>query len=127
MNLETTFTYNGATVTVRRETIRSRLYRTIVYGKIPHLADISSDEFLLIQTFTRVITQATVDGDLGFVLAKPTDGSDVIMASYEAFMDADPALYDKLETAFGEVNAPPADADLLPVEELPEKKESSTP
>lgn len=114
MKLETTFTYTGAVVTVRRETIRSRLYSQMIYGKFPNIRDMSLEDFLLVQTFAKVMTQVSISGDIGFTLAKPTDTIEVILASFEAFMDAAPDLLESLDAAFAEVNAAVNDPDLTP-------------
>jgi hypothetical protein len=122
MKLETTFKHNGATVTVRRATVRARLYRNIIYSKFAHMADMTDEEFFPLSVFARVITQVSIEGDAGFALAQPTDKAEDVQASYKAFMDADAALWDRLESALEQVDAPVADADLTP--EAGEKKES---
>lgn len=119
--LEKIISYNGATITIRRATVRARLRTTLVYNKIG-LPEAMGEDWLFMQAFARFITQATVEGDLGFRVPSLADDDETFLAGYEAFLNADVEFYDLVNAALLEVNRSPGDPDLEPGAESSKKK-----
>ena len=121
--LKKTFEFNGAKITVRRGKVRDRLMVNATIGKLgldtEDLGDYTAKRF-----FARLIAQAqVVEGDLGFVFPTLADSEEALAASFEDFMELDGGLYDELEQALYEVDRPLNDPDLLPEDQVPEKKD----
>jgi hypothetical protein len=114
--------WNGAVIHLRRGTVRDRLMLNSVVGKLgidtEDIGDFAAKRF-----FARLITQAQVDGDLGFALPAIADSEEDLRAAYEEFLNLDGGLYDSLEQGLYEVDRPLNDPDLQPAEVVPEKKE----
>lgn len=110
-----TFSYNGAQITIRRADVRARLRAQLVYGTIiaanPNLSD---EEWAEVEFFGRFLAQVSVEGELGFPLARVSDDADALMASKEALMASDDALYYDLVRAMRNVARNPGDPDLAP-------------
>ncbi len=116
--------WNGATITLRRGTVRDRLMVNSVVGKLGIDLDYIED-FAGKRLFARFIVQAQADGDFGFAIPAITDNEETLLASFEKFLDLDGELYDELETALYEVDKSLNDPDLLPAEIVPEKKDEA--
>jgi len=114
--------WNGATFTLRRGTVRDRLMVNSVVGKLGIDLDYTED-FAGKRLFARLIVQGQADGDWGFTLPAITDNEEILLASFEKFLDLDGGLYDELETALYEVDKSLNDPDLLPAEIVPEKND----
>ena len=121
--LTETFTFNGATFTVRRADVRTRIKKTIVYGRLGATQGMAEDEWAFIYAYTGFITQTTVDGDPGFKVPTVSASEGEHQAALEAFLSADEELYDLLNDALNKVDRAPNDADLTP--DTPEKKEKN--
>ncbi len=122
--LKTTVEWNGAKIVLRRAKIRDRLLVNSIVNKLgidtEDIGDFAAKRF-----FARLVTQAQIDGDLGFVLPAIADSEEVMRASYDAFLDLDGGLYDELEQGLYEVDRPLNDPDLLPAEVVPEKNDEA--
>lgn len=118
--LSKTFQYNGATVTVKRATVRSNLREHFVFRAFNIDPDTNEMELLELQTFANFMTLAEVKGSLGFDLPQLPASPDEIKAAFEQFMNMDAAFYDQFIAVAREVNAPAAAEDVTP--EALEKK-----
>jgi hypothetical protein len=87
-------TYNGATITFQRGTVRSRLKGIHLYSKLGVTTDTDDGLVLEYSYFVRLLTQCKVEGDLGFKLPTSSDNEAALQAGYEAFMESDEALFD---------------------------------
>lgn len=87
-------TYNGATITFKRGTVRSRLRGMTLYGKLGVSQDTPNDVMLGYSYFVRLLTQCEIAGHLGFDLPDTSADDAELMQAYQAFMDADEALFD---------------------------------
>ena len=116
----------GVTVTLRRGKIRDRLLMNSIIGKLGFDGGEDTGDFAGKRLFARLVTQAQIDGDLGYTLPAVTDSEDELRASFEKFLDLDALLYDDLEQALFEVDRPLNDPDLLPAEIVPEKKDETS-
>lgn len=87
-------TYNGATISFKRGTVKSRLRGMTLYGKLGVSSDTPNDVMLGYSYFVRLLTQCEIEGTLGFDLPDTNAGEAVLQAAYQAFMDADEALFD---------------------------------
>ena len=114
--LTKTVEWDGAVITLRRAKIRDRLLVNSIVGKL----GIDIEDFAAKRLFARLITQAQIDGDLGYTLPALADSEEDLRASYENFLDLDGSLYDDLEQGLFEVDKPLNDPDLLPAEAVPE-------
>ena len=112
--MEKVIQYNGATVTVRRGTVRTRLLQSLLYSKLGISADTTDEEFLFISYYARFLTQTTIKGKLGFDIPGATDDPEQLRAGLEAFLDADVGLYDEVIAALNEVDAMLNDPELSP-------------
>lgn len=112
--LTNNFSYNGASVTVKRETMRARLQKNIVYRKLGITPDISDEEWEYMDAFAHLLTQCDIVGDVGFPVAQVADTAEDMRTSYEAFLDSEGSLYTPLIKAINEVDAPLGDPDLTP-------------
>ena len=110
-------TYNGATLTVRRGTVRDRIQSNMVLNALGFDAD-DNIEFIAKRFYARVVTQTeVVEGELSFPLPPAGASADDHIKAYEHLMQGDAALYDLLEIALYEVDLPPGDPALAPQSE----------
>lgn len=114
--LSKTVTYRNATITAHRATVRSRLFADIIYTKLAAL-DWQTESFYFLSTFARFVTQCTVEGDMGFPLAVPTDDSDVMAECYWNFMKAGDDLYEAVVPTLNELDSDLNRPELSPVDE----------
>ena len=117
--------WNGAVITLRRGTVRDRLMLNSVIRKLGGIDTEDMDDFAAKRFFARLITQAQVEGDLGFALPAVAASDEDLHAAYEQFLDLDGGLYDSLEQGLYEIDRPLNDPDLQPPEVVPEKKDNS--
>ena len=111
--------YGGVKVTLQRAKIRERLMINSIIGKLGIVAEDTGD-FSGKRLFARLITQAQINGDLGFALPASADSAEDIRKAFELFLDLDGDVYDALEQALYEIDRPLNDPDLLPAEAVPE-------
>ncbi len=116
------FVYNGATVTIRRANVRSRLLETIVYRNFDIAEGMPLDEWLPIQSFVEFLTRSEIEGDLGFKIPAVTAPTEEIMASFDEFLSQDETFYDLYIDAKNKVQAVIGDPVTAPPE--PGKKKS---
>jgi hypothetical protein len=85
-------------------------------------------EFNRVQTFAYVITQGRVEGksELNNLFISPGSSAEDLTTAFERFLDIPPHLMVQIVNALNTVNQPIGDPDLLPEDQLPEKK-SATP
>lgn len=112
--MEKIIQYNGATVTVRRGTVRSRLLATLLYGKLGINEDTTDEEWLYLNYYVRFLTQTSVKGKLGIDIPGTMAEPDVLKAGMEQFLDADVEFYDEVIAALNEVDGPVNDVELSP-------------
>lgn len=121
--LTETFTFNGATFTVRRADVRTRIQKSIVYGRLGATQGMADDEWAYIYAYTGFITQTKVDGDPGFTVPPVTASEGEHQLGLQAFLSVDEDLYDLLNDALNKVDRAPNEADVTP--DTPEKKEKN--
>ncbi len=112
--MEKVIQYNGATVTVRRGTVRSRLLSTLIYGKLNVAKDMSDADYIFMTNYASFLTQTSVKGKLGIPKPPATADEKEIRAGLEAFLEADTDFYDAILGALLEVDAPLNDPELAP-------------
>jgi len=103
--MEKVIQYDGATITVRRGNVRSRLQQGRVYNRMELTEDIEEDAFLEINLFARLLTQVSIDGKCD--LAWPTIGSDkeTLQQAMETFMTSDKPIYNEIVDALYEIDS----------------------
>ena len=126
MKLTREFEHNGATVTVFRLTVRGKLQSSMLYNTLGLGEDTNPNKYLELYHYIRLLTQATIEGDVGFKIPNVTAPLEELQVGMEAFMNADESLLTQLETAFEEVDAAVNDAALLPPGKVSKKKETKT-
>lgn len=103
-----TFEYNGATLEVRRETVRDIVMQEGIEGALAK--ECPNQMARLIYRYSAFMTTTTVtDGDLGFEIPKVADGIEALVSGMNAFYDADRALYLMWIQAYRDVNGPKAE------------------
>lgn len=122
---EQSLTFNDAVLTVRRENVKSRLLRGMVYRHFNINEDIDEAEFLLIQAFVQFLTQVQVHGDIGFPIPKLSASRENIMEAYEAFLNLPGEFFDVYHPALKEVDEVVGDPELTP-DENGKKKQPKT-
>ena len=105
MNKTKTIEWNGAIVTVRRATVRSRLASTFIYGALGADENTPTEEYLYMSYYARYLTQTTVEsGELEVPLPATSAPEDELQQGYAAFLDADIGFYDHVIAALNEVD-----------------------
>lgn len=102
--IEKTFTYNDATITCKRATVRSRLHTNWIYSHFV-ADDTASLDMYTYTVFARFMTQCEVTGDAGFTI--PGIGADkaTMLAGLEAFLEQPAEFHDVLVAALNEADA----------------------
>jgi len=126
MRITREFEYNGAKVTVHNQTVRAKLQSELLYTKFGTTENTPEGEWYELFQFVRLLTQTTVDGDIGFAIPEISAPVDELRAGLEAFMNCDSNLITLLNLAWQEVSTAPNKPELLPSDEVPKKKEKST-
>lgn len=119
--IEQTINYNGATITLKRATVRSRMLSQVILGRLGVTMDTSNLDFYLIERYTQFLTQANIAGDVGFHVPLPVAESDELKAGFEAFYDAPADFFDAVVIPLGRIESDVNAPELLP--ETAEKKE----
>lgn len=112
--METVIQYNGATVTVRRGTVRTRLQQSLLYNKLDISERMTDEDFLFISYYVRLLTQVSVKGNLGIDIPKTTDDPAQLKAGLSAFLDADVEFYDVVIAALNEIDSTMNEPELSP-------------
>lgn len=120
--LKKTIAWNGAKITVRRAKVRDVLLARGIVNKLG-VDNNDPGDFFVKQAFAEFVTLAQVDGDLGFSLPSPADSKEELAVALECYLELDIEFYNALEGAITEVSRPLNDPDLLPSDQVPEKKE----
>ena len=118
-----TFTYKGATITVKRAVIRDRLAANMVIA----LLEVGHDpiERYAASEFAQCVALTVeIDGDLGFTMPKASATPDELKAGFEAWLEAEPTLLMEWQTAIALASIALNDPDLTPDTPL-EKKETA--
>ena len=126
MKLTREFEHNGAKVTVFRLTVRGKLQSSMLYNTLGLSEDTHPNKYLELYHYVRLLTQTTIDGEVGFKIPNVTATLEELRAGLEAFMDADESLLNQLQTAFEDVDAAVNDAALLPPDKVSKKKVTIT-
>lgn len=114
----TTVSYKGATLELTRATVRTRLQANFLYSQLGVSKDTPTDEFHLIMSYVRFLTQAkVVKGTLDFELPDTHAGEAALQQGYEAFLDADETFYDQVIVPLNTLDYDLTDAELAPVAE----------
>lgn len=111
--------YNGATITISRGSVRSRLDCLVVYSKLDINDHTSDREFIYMDNYIRFLTQCQIKGDIGFPVPGLDASAEDIQAGYEAFLNADTAFYDSVIVALNSVDSDRNAPELLP--DVPKK------
>src|SRR5688572_22909861 len=107
-----TFTEQGATITVRAETIEDALDVDMLSYQMG--AGTTAKEIYKRTQFLRLVQTSTVDGDLGFDWPSPDASAEALLAAYEAWKQQPASLIRRWALAIEAVNASPNDPDLTP-------------
>jgi len=126
MKLTREFEHNGAKVTVFRRTVRSKLHSDLLYNSLGLTTDTSPGHYMEMFHFIRLLTQTTIEGDIGFAIPDVAAPLEELQAGLEAFMESDETLLKQLELAIIEVNRAVNDDALLPPDSVDKKKETKT-
>lgn len=113
---EQSLTFKDAVLTVRRENVKSRLLRGMVYRHFNINEDTDDADFLLIQAFVQFLTQVQVHGDIGFPIPKLSASRENILEAYEAFLNLPAEFFDIYYPALQEVDEVVGDPELTPDE-----------
>lgn len=119
------FEYRQAKITVRRADVRARLLQNLIYRHFTIAEGMPEEEFLLYSSFATFMTQASVEGDLGFPIPAVSAPHEIIVQTFESFLALDGGFYDLYRAALNEVSAIVGDPELAPGEDS-KKKEAST-
>ena len=106
--------YNGATITIRRGTVRSRLDCNMIFRAFDIDDEMPLAEFSRIERYARFLTQCTIVGEVGFPIPALSASEAELKAGFEAFLEADTEFYDAVMVALAN-----ADSDLNAPELLP--------
>jgi hypothetical protein len=114
MDIQKTFQFGDATITVRREKIKHRLAIEALEARLVKEGD-SEEVQRNKRIFVRLTQQSEVQGDLGFPIPLPTATAEELDADYNLFTECDADLYDTWVSDMVDVNkslkdAPKADA-----------------
>lgn len=112
--IEQTITYNGATITLKRATVRSRMLGQIILGRLGVTKDTPNVDFYLFNEYASFLTQTKIVGDVGFHVPLPVAEADELKAGYEAFYDAPESFFDAVVIPLRLVEANVNDDALLP-------------
>jgi len=126
MKLTREFEHNGATVTVFRRTVRSKIQSEMLHMAFGHDEDTHQIDWLEVFSFVQLLTETSIDGDLGFKVPQIGASIEELQSGLKAFLDADEELLNQLRLAISEVNASVNDASLLPPDKVDKKKETKT-
>lgn len=94
--MQKSISYNGATITGRRGTVRSRMQSTSLYTKLGAFDTQNEDYIVAIHTFVFLLTHCQIEGKLGFDLPGAEAEAAALKAGLEQFLDSDEGLYDAL-------------------------------
>lgn len=111
-----TISYNGATVVLKRATVRSRLYSGIIYRKFDVDEKTSDEAFQVLFNYVKFLTQATISGELGFAVPSYTDDRKVLERGFEAFLDMPQAFFDAVILPLSTIDNPLTEDALQPEE-----------
>jgi hypothetical protein len=95
---ENTFEFNGATVTVRRETVRDRLAIDVLLHDLDEALGKTQalEEYHQRRQFAHFVKLSDVQGDIGFDLRGP------VAETFDGWLNADAELYEAwVEAAVG--------------------------
>lgn len=112
--IEQTVTYNGATITLKRATVRSRMLSQVILGRLGVTRDTPNLDFYLINEYANFLTQTKIEGDVGFHVPLPVAESDELKAGYEVFYDAPSAFFDAVVIPLRLIESDVNDDALLP-------------
>ena len=102
--IEKTFTYNGATITCTRATVRSRLQTNWIYSHFV-AEDTAALDMYTYTVFARFMTQCAITGDLGFEVPGIGADKETMQAALDAFLDQPAEFHDVLVAALNEADA----------------------
>lgn len=109
-----TVQYNGAKVTVKRGTVRSRLRATLLYKQFDISQDMDDLAWYEISLYVRFLTQVDIDGTLDFDVPNTNSDAKALQKGLEHFLDADNDFYDLVIDALNVVDATGSDEALKP-------------
>lgn len=114
-------TYNGATVALKRATVRSRLYSGIIYRKFDVGESTSDEAFQVLFNYVKFLTQATISGDIGFKVPSYTDDRAALERGFEAFLDMPEQFFNDIVLALTRIDDPLTEDALQPDEDNKKK------
>lgn len=91
--------YNGATITLKPATVRTRLHASAINNHFNVTKDMPTLEWISISQYTSFLSRATIDGDLGFYVPNGSASEDDYRRGLEAFLDAPELFYDTVVIA----------------------------
>jgi hypothetical protein len=118
--------YNGATLKIRREDVRSRLLRGMVFRHFDITEDMPDDEWQLLHGFVKFLTQVEITGDVGFAVPSVTADKKTVLGGYEAFLTAPGAFFDAYYPTLLEVDQVIGDPDTAPGDDGQKKVKPSS-
>lgn len=123
--MKKTFSHNGATLTVRRRTVRDNLLSRVVFRKMYEINAEPGAELEGWIFFAAFLLQVDIEGELGIPQPEPGADAETLYEAYEALMNYDDEMLAYLlENAFTEV-ARPLNEDVLSPD-VDEKKSKKT-
>lgn len=121
-----TFQFNGATITVAPETGAAYIDRQIAQntlGVFKPDADMRTVNYRL--QFAAVYAQSAIEGHLGFEWPTDPFDEDTMLAACDAWLALPGNVVAQWLTAINTANIPPNDPDLLPPDQVSEKKDKT--
>jgi hypothetical protein len=124
-----TFSYNGATITVRPSTGMDVIRVRALYRKfVPDIADPDYEIYQIVgSTFAHLVQRSTVEGNLGFAWPEPSADPVTLRKAAMCLLELDGDLFLTWEKALNTADEPLNDPDQLPPDQLPEEKKETPP
>lgn len=109
-----TVNYNGATVALKRATVRSRLHSGIIYRKFNVGEDTPDEEFSMLFNYVKFLTQTDIQGEIGFKVPTYADEPKDLEAGYQTFLDQPETFFDEVVIPLTRIDAGLAEDELQP-------------
>lgn len=100
----TTFTFGDATLTIRRATVWDRVVSQTIYATLGLTKDNSEAEWNVALFYAALLTQTTIDGDLGIALPAPSADHKALWDGLEAVKSLPAKFWDLFTVKVNEVD-----------------------
>lgn len=86
--------YNGAKITLKPGTVRTRMRRSIILGKLGVKEGMADEDWLGISNYADFLTRTDIDGDIGFAVPHNGASDADYLAGLDAFLEQPEAFYE---------------------------------